>query len=154
MSADDQLVQVGRLLGGELMEAQVVQDEQVWREKGPESPVQGVVDSGLGHGPEEVVGMEEADGVTGPDGREAEGLGEEGLADTGGPTSRTCSCLERNSSENTASRSLRSRVMAAVQSKLSRRQVYSNPAERTLSSTRRFSRLLTSSLRMISRKEA
>ena len=39
--ADDQLVQIGRLLGGELVQAQVVQDEQVRGEEGPEGPVPG-----------------------------------------------------------------------------------------------------------------
>ena len=84
MSADDQLVEVGGLLGGEAMEAQVVQDEQVRGEKGTEGAVDGVVDPGLGHGPEEVVGMAEADGVTGPDGGVAQGLSQESLAHTSG----------------------------------------------------------------------
>ena len=78
VTADVQLVEVSRLLGGELVEAQVVQDEQGGREKGPEGALQGVVDSGLGHGPEEVVGMEESDG------RVAQSLRQEGLAHTSG----------------------------------------------------------------------
>ena len=64
-SADDQLVEVGGLRGGEAVETQVVQDQQVWGEEGAEGPVDGVVDSGLGHGPEEVVSVAEADGVAG-----------------------------------------------------------------------------------------
>ena len=44
VTADDQLVQVGGLLGRKLMQSQVVQDQQVGREEGPESPLQGVVD--------------------------------------------------------------------------------------------------------------
>ena len=39
-----------------------------------------VVDSGLAHGPEVVVGMDEAGGVPGPDGGVAQGLGHEALA--------------------------------------------------------------------------
>ena len=35
MSADDQLVEVGGLLGGKLVEAQVVQDQQVRCQEGP-----------------------------------------------------------------------------------------------------------------------
>ena len=84
MSADDQLVEVSGLLGGEPVEAQVVEDQQVRGEKGPEGAFQGVVHPGLGHAPEEVVGMEEADGMTAPDSSVAQGLGQEGLADTGG----------------------------------------------------------------------
>ena len=83
--ADDQLIEVGGLLGGEAVETQVVQDQPVRRQKGPEGPVDGVVNSGLGHGPEEVVGMAEADRMTGADSRVAQGLGQEGLAHTGGP---------------------------------------------------------------------
>ena len=33
MSADDQLVQVGGLLAGEPVQAQVIQDQQVWARK-------------------------------------------------------------------------------------------------------------------------
>ena len=57
MPADDQLVEVCGLLGGESVQAQIVQDEQVGAEEGPEGTVQRVVHSGLG---------------------------QEGLADTGG----------------------------------------------------------------------
>ena len=42
-----------------------------------------VVHPRLGHGPEEAVGMDEADGVTGSDGRLAQGLGQEALAHAG-----------------------------------------------------------------------
>ena len=40
-------------------------------------PLKGVVDSGLGHCPEVVVGMDEADSVSRPDGGVAQGLGQE-----------------------------------------------------------------------------
>ena len=50
------------------MKTQVIQDEQVWGEERAEGPVHGVVHSGLGHGPEEVVGVNEAYGVSRPDG--------------------------------------------------------------------------------------
>ena len=39
VSADDQLVEVGGLLGGEPVQAQVVQDEQVRGQEGAEGPV-------------------------------------------------------------------------------------------------------------------
>ena len=80
-----------------MVQAQVIEDEQVGREVGTEGPLQGVVDPGLGHTPEEVVGVDEAHCVTRPDGSVAQGLGEEAPAHlTAGPTSRTCSWLIRN----------------------------------------------------------
>ena len=66
--ADNQLVEVGGLLSRKAVQAQVVQDEQVRGKEGPEGAVHRVVDSGLAHGPEVVVGMDEADGVPGADG--------------------------------------------------------------------------------------
>ena len=39
VSADDQLVEIGGLLAGEPVEAQVVQDEKIWRREGAEGPV-------------------------------------------------------------------------------------------------------------------
>ena len=74
VSADDQLVEVGGLLGGEPVEAEVVEDEQVWGEERAECAFHGVVDPGLRHGLEEVVSMDEADGVSGADGGVAQGL--------------------------------------------------------------------------------
>ena len=82
--ADDQLVEVGGLLGGEPVEAEVVEDEQVWGEERAECAFHGVVDPGLSHGLEEVVGMDEADGVSGADGGVTQGLCEEALANAGG----------------------------------------------------------------------
>ena len=68
MPGDDQLVEVYGLLLGHPVETEVVEDEQVRGEEGAEGLVRGVVDPGLSHGPEEVVGMYEADGVPGSDG--------------------------------------------------------------------------------------
>ena len=62
MPGDDQLVEVYGLLLGHPVETEVVEDEQVRGEEGAEGLVRGVVDPGLSHGPEEVVGMYEADG--------------------------------------------------------------------------------------------
>ena len=45
------------------MEAQIIQDEEVGSQEGPEGTVYGVVPSGLSHGFEEVVGMDETHGV-------------------------------------------------------------------------------------------
>ncbi len=81
---DDQLVEVGGLLGGEAVETQVLQYEQVGSEEGAEGLVGGVVGPGLFHGLEEVAGADEADGVPGSDGGVAQGLGQEALADAGG----------------------------------------------------------------------
>ena len=80
MPGDDQLVEVDGLLLGHPVEAEVVEDEQVRGEEGAEGLVRGVVHPGLSHGPEEVVGAFEADGVSGPDGGIAESLGDEALA--------------------------------------------------------------------------
>ena len=68
MPGNDQLVEVDGLLLGHPVQAEVVEDEQVRGEEGAEGPVGGVIDSRLGHYSEEVVGAQEADGVTGPDG--------------------------------------------------------------------------------------
>ena len=84
MPVEDEFVEVGGLLGGQAMETQVIEDEQVGREERPEGAVCRVVHSGLGQGSEEVVGVAEAHGVSGADGGVAQGLGEEALADTGG----------------------------------------------------------------------
>ena len=50
------------------VQSQVVQDQQLRSEEGPEGTFQGVVDLGLSHGLEVVVGVDEADGVADPDG--------------------------------------------------------------------------------------
>ena len=47
----------GALLGGEPVQPQVVEDEQVWRQERQEGTVHRVVDPGLSHGLEEVVGV-------------------------------------------------------------------------------------------------
>ncbi len=80
MPGDDQLVEVYGLLLGHPVETEVVEDEQVRGEEGAEGLVRGVVDPGLSHGPEEVVGMYEADGVPGSDSSIYEGLSDEALA--------------------------------------------------------------------------
>ena len=84
MPVEDEFVEVGGLLGGQAMEIQVIEDEQVGREERSEGAVCRVVHSGLGHSLEEVISMAEAHGVSGADGGVAQGLGEEALADTGG----------------------------------------------------------------------
>ena len=63
------------------VEPQVVHDQQVRSQEGPEGSVHGVVHPGLGHGPEEVVGVNEADRMPGPDGGVSQGLDQEALAD-------------------------------------------------------------------------
>ena len=49
----------------ESIKAQVIEAEQVWGEEGA---IHGVVHAGLGHGPEEVAGVDEAGGVSGDNG--------------------------------------------------------------------------------------
>ena len=70
VAIEDELVTVGGLLGGEPVEAQVTEEEQVGSQEGPESSVQGVVHPGPDHGFEEVVGVYETDGVAGAEGIE------------------------------------------------------------------------------------
>ncbi len=91
-----ELVEIGGLLGGEPVQSQVVEDEQIGCQKGPESALQRIVHSGLSHCPEVVVGVSEADGVAGTDGGVAQGLARKLLPTPAGPTSRTCSRLVRN----------------------------------------------------------
>ena len=81
VAVEDELVEVGGLLGREPVEPQVVHDQQVRSQEGPEGSVHRVVHPGLGHGPEEVVGVDEADRMPGPDGGVSQGLGQEALAD-------------------------------------------------------------------------
>ena len=83
MPVEDEFIQIGRLLSGEVVQPQVVQDEQVWGQEGPEGAIHRVVDPGLSHGLEETVGVAEADGVSGTDGGIAESLSHEALADAG-----------------------------------------------------------------------
>ena len=51
-----------------------------WARKDRKGAVRRVVHPGLGHGPEEVVRVDEADGVSRAYGGEAQGLGQEALA--------------------------------------------------------------------------
>ena len=125
---EDEFVKVGGLLRSEPVQAQIVQNEQVWGQEGPEGPVHRVVHSGLGHGLEEVVGVAEADGVPRPDGGVSQGLGRKLLPTPAGPTSKTCSCLSRKSREKAASSERRSKMIEADQSKSSNRQVSWKPA--------------------------
>ncbi len=68
MPVEDEFMQIGRLLSGEAVQPEVVQDEQVGCEKRPAGAVHLVVHTGLSHGFEEIVGVAEADGVSGTDG--------------------------------------------------------------------------------------
>ena len=56
MPVQDEVIEVGRLLGGEAVQSQVVDDQQVRRQKGAEGALHRVVDPGLVHGLEEIVG--------------------------------------------------------------------------------------------------
>ena len=63
---------------------EVISDEQVGGQERPEGAVCRVIDSGLGQGLEEIVGVDEADGMSGADGRVAPGLSQETLAEASG----------------------------------------------------------------------
>ena len=54
---EDKFIQIGGLLGVEPVQPQVVADEQVWRQEGPEAGAHRVVDPGPGHGFEEVISV-------------------------------------------------------------------------------------------------
>ena len=136
------------------LEAQVIQGQQFRGEKRPDGPFHGVVHSGLAHGLEEVVGVVEAHGVTVRNGSVSQGWARKVLPTPAVPTRKTCSYLQRNSRKTTASRSLRSRVMVADQTKSPNRQVSSKTALRSRSSRRHQARPFTSSERMIPKKEA
>ena len=77
MAVEDEFVQVGGLLGGEPVESQVVEDEQIGAQEGPKGAVHGVVHLDLSHGLGEVTGVYETRGVPGADGRIAQSLGDE-----------------------------------------------------------------------------
>jgi len=44
VSGDDQLIEVSRLLTGELLQTEIVQDKQVWADEGAKGLLQGMVD--------------------------------------------------------------------------------------------------------------
>ena len=67
VAIDYEFVKIGGLLGGELVQSKVVQDEQVWGQESPESTVHRVVHPGQVHGPEEIIDMDEADSLAGTD---------------------------------------------------------------------------------------
>ena len=47
MALGEHIVEIARLLGGELVQAEVVEEEQVRRERAPQFPLEGVVGPGL-----------------------------------------------------------------------------------------------------------
>ena len=100
-----------------ILETAVIKDEQVGRPEGPADTVGGIVHSGLSHGLEEVVVVDETHSMAGADGGVVKGLVQENLVDAGwaSPAGRT-SCLSRNSSQQStvtarATRPYRSRVL-------------------------------------------
>ena len=133
MSVEYQLVEVGGLLSGEPVEPEVIEDEQVGGYEGPEGSVHRVVHSGLGHGPEEAVGMDEAHGVSGADGGVAQCLGQEALADASGSHQQDVlvpvqKLQGENGVQQTAVQADRRRPVEVLQSKSSSR---SPPAGRS-----------------------
>src|SRR6266404_5691177 len=49
MALDEHIVEIARLMGGELAQAEVVEEEQVRREPAPQFPIEGVIGPGLSH---------------------------------------------------------------------------------------------------------
>ncbi len=77
MTLDEHIIEIARLLGGELAQAEVVEEEQVRREPAPQFPLEGVIGPGL---MERLQGDgDAADAVAGAAGTVPEGAGEEGL---------------------------------------------------------------------------
>ena len=62
------------------VEAQVAEDEQIGGHEGPEAPIHTVNYPGLGHGLEEIVGVDAANGMSSADAQGLQGLGEKSLA--------------------------------------------------------------------------
>jgi len=85
MALDQDIVEVTRLLGGELAQAEVVEDEQVRREPAPQLALEGIVGPGLMQGLQELGDGDEADAGASPAGAVAEGAGEKGLPHTDRP---------------------------------------------------------------------
>src|SRR5467141_2806174 len=77
MALDEHIVEIARLLGGGLAQAEVVEEEQVRLEPAPQFPLEGVIGPGL---MERLQGDgDAADAVAGAAGTVPEGAGEEGL---------------------------------------------------------------------------
>ncbi len=81
---DDQRIEVFGLLLGEAVQGEVIDDQQVGGKVAAEGFLEAVVGARLAELAEQDVGPAEEDRVAGPGGSCAEGLGEEGLADTDG----------------------------------------------------------------------
>ena len=81
MTLDEDVVEVAGLLGGELAQPEVVEDEEVGGEPGAQFALEGVVGARLAQGEQELGDLDEADVMAGAAGAVAEGLGEPALAD-------------------------------------------------------------------------
>lgn len=79
MALDEHIVGITRLLGGELAQAEVVEEQQVRREPAPQFPLEGVIGPGLMERLQELGDGDAADAVAGAAGTVPESAGEEGL---------------------------------------------------------------------------
>lgn len=94
MAIQDELVEVGGLLGGELVQAKVVEDAQIRGQERGKSPHHEVALPCQIQGTGEIFGVDEAHVVTGADGGVAQDLGEGKLfPKPAGPRKSTCSRL-------------------------------------------------------------
>ena len=82
MTLDEDLVRVATLRGVERVEPEVVDEEEVDGEELAQRLLVGVIEARVLEGRAELVGGEGEDGVAVAAGEPAEGMGEEGLADT------------------------------------------------------------------------
>ena len=148
---DEDIVEVARLLGGELAQAEVVEDEQVGGQPGPEFSLEGVIGAGLVEGLEQLRHGDEADPVAGAAGAVAEGTGEEGLADADGtaeddvflrgePVEGKEGAARARSKLTGLSQTIASKVAASSKPAVRRRRVSPWLSRRSISSWRRSSR--------------
>ena len=81
---DEDIVEVARLLRGELAEAEVVEGEQIRREPRAQLAFEGVIRAGLAEGEQELGDFDEAHAVAGAAGAIAQRFGKPTLPDTDG----------------------------------------------------------------------
>src|SRR2546425_10564949 len=85
VTLDQNIVDVARLLSGELAQSEIVEDHEVGREPAAQFPLEGVVGARLVQGEEQLSDLDVADMMPGATGAVAERLGEPALADPDRP---------------------------------------------------------------------
>src|SRR5437870_11050804 len=77
---DEDVVEVARLLGGELSQAEIIEDDDVGGQPAAQFALEGIIGAGLEQGLQELGDLAVADAVAGAAGAVAERLGEEALS--------------------------------------------------------------------------